>query len=169
MVELINNMAAEDLHSHLDRCCNSSSWVEMMIKDRPFDSLAKMHQRAEHIWQGLSKSDYLEAFEGHPMIGANLEALRKKFTHTSDWSEGEQSGIQTASENTLIELQQANIQYIEQFGYIFIVCATGKTASEMLGLLNQRLNNFPHDEILIAAGEQQKITTIRLNKWLSQL
>lgn len=103
------------------------------------------------------------------MIGANLDELRKKFADTSNWSEGEQSGVESASEDTLVALQAANIKYFERFGYIFIVCATGKSAKEMLDLLLQRIHNPLAQEIGIAAAEQQKITAIRLNKWLSQL
>ena len=169
MIEYVNQMPSEECRVHLHRCCASDSWVKQMEVARPFSSADQMHQKAIEIWNGLTESDFLEAFEGHPMIGANLDELRKKFTDTSSWSEGEQSGVQSASEDTLVSLQTANIQYFERFGYIFIVCATGKSAGEMLGLLLQRIHNSPDEEILIAAGEQQKITTIRLNKWLSQL
>ena len=169
MIEIINSMNNESLMQDFHRCCASSQWTEQMVKARPFASTDHMHEKAIEIWNALSDSDYLEAFEGHPMIGADIEALRAKFTHTSAWSEGEQSGVQSASEDVLLRLQQANIEYLNRFGYIFIVCATGKTAAEMLDLLEARLHNPPDLEMAIAAGEQQKITTIRLKKWLETL
>lgn len=140
-----------------------------MVEHRPFTSIQHLHQIAVQNWTALSTEDFLEAFKGHPMIGADINELRKKFTTTSSWSEGEQSGVEGASEAVLKRLQRANIEYLERFGYIFIVCATGKTAGEMLELLENRLYNEPSVEIHIAAAEQQKITAIRLDKWLEQL
>ena len=169
MLDSINRLDTETLSNGFHRCCASERWVEGMVQALPFTSVEHLQQVAVEVWQGLETTDYLEAFQGHPMIGANLDALRQKFTHTSTWSEGEQAGVQQASEETLLALQQANIAYLERFGYIFIVCATGKSADEMLELLQQRLHNEPDLEIQIAAGEQQKITIIRLHKWLSDL
>jgi len=169
MIDTINSMTNEAAKQDFHRCCASTQWIEQMANARPFTSVDQMHEVAVEIWNELTDRDYLEAFEGHPMIGADIEALRAKFTHTSAWSEGEQSGVQSASEDVLRRLQQANIEYLNRFGYIFIVCATGKTAAEMLALLEARLHNPPDLEMTIAAGEQQKITTIRLSKWLETL
>ena len=97
-------------------------------------------------------------------IGADLDALRKKFASTATWASGEQSGVASADEETLRALQQGNIDYEARYGFIFIVCATGKSAGEMLAILQSRLNNDPETELRIAAAEQAKITRIRLEK-----
>ena len=168
-IEHINQLPLSDFTEALYRCCASSRWANQMATAAPYTSTESLQDKAVDIWSALSNEDYLEAFKGHPMIGADLDALRKKFTHTSEWSEGEQAGMQSASETVLKRLQKANVEYLSRFGYIFIVCATGKSASEMLKMLETRLSNASDVEISIAAGEQQKITTIRLNKWFEQL
>ena len=164
MYEILNAQEEDTRTATLLRCCHSTKWVNTMLSYHPFSSNEDVHQKAIEAWRQVNKEDILEAFRGHPMIGANLEELRKKFQTTSSWSEGEQSGMQKASEETIRELQKANAEYLEKFGYIFIVCATGKTADEMLVLITERLQNSPKEELAIAAGEQQKITSIRLEK-----
>jgi 2-oxo-4-hydroxy-4-carboxy-5-ureidoimidazoline decarboxylase len=119
---------------------------------------------ADEVWAQMGREDYLEAFTHHPQIGASPEALRARFASTSTWSAGEQAGVQAASEEIIERLAEGNALYLKRFGYIFIVCATGKSAAEMLALLEERLPNEPEEELLIAAAEQAKITKIRLNK-----
>ncbi len=111
----------------------------------------------------LSDADWLEAFSCHPPIG-NLDSLRMKFTGNRDWSAGEQSGIADAEEQVLIELAEQNAAYRAKFGFIFIVCATGKSAREMLSILNERIKLRATDELMNAAAEQRKITHLRLDK-----
>jgi 2-oxo-4-hydroxy-4-carboxy-5-ureidoimidazoline decarboxylase len=115
----------------------------------------------------MGKEDHMEAFASHPKIGE--KSLREKFGSTADWAEGEQAGASGADEATLTELAALNESYHQRYGYIFLVCATGKSALEMLEILRSRMDNAPDDEIAIAAGEQNKITSIRLNKLLDQL
>ena len=98
-----------------------------------------------------------------------MAKLREKFATTADWSGNEQASVKQASEEVLQRLADGNEAYYEKFGYIFIVCATGKSAGEMLALLEERLPNDPADEIKIAAGEQEKILEIRLNKLLDEM
>ena len=164
--ELLSTQDLETRKATLFRCCGSTSWADRMADSAPFSSRNDLHHVAIQIWNSLEKEDYLEAFKAHPQIGASVEELRKKFQQTSDWSSGEQSGMQSASEETIQALKVANAQYLEQFGYIFIVCATGKSAEEMLAIIQARLLNDPEKELLIAAKEQEKITTIRLEKLL---
>jgi 2-oxo-4-hydroxy-4-carboxy-5-ureidoimidazoline decarboxylase len=168
-IEQINQLPPSEFREAVYRCCASSRWANQMVKAGPYLSVEGLQDKAVEIWSSMTNEDYLEAFKGHPMIGSDLDALRRKFTHTSEWSEGEQAGMQSASESVLKRLQAANIQYLNRFGYIFIVCATGKSAAEMVGMLEVRLTNLSDVEMTIAAGEQQKITTIRLNKWFEQL
>ena len=166
LVEFLNAKSPEELEEMFLRCCGSTRWAKRMAESAPFSSRNDLHHVAIQIWNALGKEDFLEAFKAHPQIGASVEELRKKFQTTSNWSSGEQSGMEAASEETIQALKEANAQYLERFGYIFIVCATGKSADEMLSIIQGRLPNAPEVELPIAAFEQQKITTIRLEKLL---
>jgi len=150
----------------LRQCCVSETWVVRMLGARPFESEYELYADAETCWQGLDQTDYLQAFEGHPKIG-DVGSLRAKYANTKVLAAGEQAAVSDADEQTLRALAEGNAAYEARFGYIFIVCATGKSAEEMLSLLNARLHNAPDDELAIAAAEQNKITLIRLQKMLS--
>ena len=115
----------------------------------------------------MEAADFMQAFASHPKIGE--KHLKEKFASTANWAEGEQAGAANAGEETIKQLPTHNETYLEKFGYIFLVCATGKTAEEMLAILLEREGNEPAQELQIAAGEQNKITSIRLNKLCSQL
>lgn len=134
-----------------------------MLARRPFASAAELFATGDEVWENLSRDDWLEAFAAHPRIG-DLDGLRKRFATTADWASHEQSGVVAACEEILRQLADGNRRYEERFGYIFIVCATGKTATEMLDILNARLGNAPEHELAIAAAEQAKITRLRLEK-----
>jgi 2-oxo-4-hydroxy-4-carboxy-5-ureidoimidazoline decarboxylase len=159
----INAWTDDEAFSSFHRCCGSARWSEQMARLRPFDSEVALFDAAERVWWGLAPADWLEAFAAHPKIG-DRDAMRAKFAATADWSAREQAGIEGASEDVLRELAEANVRYEERFGYLFIVCATGKTAGAMLALLNDRLPNDPDLEIKVAAAEQAKIARIRLEK-----
>lgn len=137
----------------------------MMMTYFPADNPEELLEKAEEIWYECSEDDWKEAFAQHPKIG-DVESLTGKFASTAQWASGEQSGVKAATAETIAALAEGNRLYEEKFGYIFIVCATGKPAEEMLGLLQQRLNNEPEDEIRIAAAEQNKITKLRIIKLL---
>lgn len=159
-----NTLGVQKAEIELLKCCGSSNWVSNMLLQYPFKNKAVLLKWAEKYWyEHCQKTDWLEAFSHHPKIG-DLDSLTKKFAATKDWSAGEQSGVDTASQQTLEALAAGNQTYENKFGYIFIVCATGKSAGEMLALLEARLDNKPEDEIHIAMGEQHKITLIRLEK-----
>ena len=136
-----------------------------MINSCPFQNKNELLKMAKKIWFSLSGQDWLEAFSHHPKIG-DIESLQSKFQKTAKLSESEQKSISHVSEDILKEIAEGNQLYEKKFGYIFIVCATGKTAEEMLALLNERLKNDPEAELLIAAKEQNKITRLRLEKLL---
>ena len=145
----------------LTGCCGSTRWVDLMLARRPFGSAAALHDVAVGSWNALSEDDWKEAFSHHPKIGErNLH--HAKFAATRHLSEREQSSVASASTQVLDQLAEANRTYEARFGYIFIVCASGKTADEMLSLVRARLLNDPKKEIQIAAGEQAKITALRL-------
>jgi 2-oxo-4-hydroxy-4-carboxy-5-ureidoimidazoline decarboxylase len=159
----INAWTEDEAIASFRSCCGSMRWSEQMARIRPFDSEVALFEAAERVWWGLDRADWLEAFAAHPKIG-DRDAMRAKFAATAAWSAREQSGIEGASEDVLQELAEANVRYEERFGYLFIVCATGKAAEEMLALLEHRLPNDPDLEIKAAAAEQAKITRIRLEK-----
>jgi 2-oxo-4-hydroxy-4-carboxy-5-ureidoimidazoline decarboxylase len=145
----------------LTACCGASRWVERMLARRPFGSADALLTAARDEWFALAEADWREAFAHHPRIG-DREALRARFPATAHLSEREQSGVAGAADDVLEALAGANRDYEARFGYIFIVCATGKTAEEMLALLRDRLGNDAADEIRIAAAEQARITALRL-------
>lgn len=147
--------------------CGSPNWVAQMCAARPFESTDALHAAADKIFDTLEPRDWMAAFAHHPKIG-DLESLKAKYAGNEEWSGGEQSGVDSASEETLLALSKGNEDYEARFKYIFIVCASGKSAKEMLQLLQGRLDNEPDDELKIAAAEQQKITHLRMDKWLQE-
>ena len=149
----------------LETFCGSRRWVQSMLDARPFSDSAALFAAAESAFATLERDDWLEAFAAHPKIG-DLEGLRARFPTTHQLSSGEQAGVAGASEDILQRLAAGNTAYQERFGYLFIVCASGKGAGEMLALLEERLHNEPDRELEIAAGEQAKITRLRLHRWL---
>jgi OHCU decarboxylase len=157
------------------RCCGSSRWAQKMAAERPFTSVDAMFRAAEATWSGLDRADWLEAFAAHPQIGQRAGGSggsggpgEAGGADTARWSAEEQAGMSAAAEATRLRLASANREYEARFGYIFIVCATGKTAGAMLELLERRLPNDPDAEIQIAADEQRTITRLRLAKLLDE-
>lgn len=141
-------------------CCGSARWAMAVIKRRPYRDLAQLQTTAAEAWSHCGREDFLEAFSHHPRIG-DKAALKLKFAG------GEQGSIAKASDATIDALARGNADYEKRFGHIFIVCAAGKSADEMLALLNARLGNDAAQELAIASGEQAKITKLRLAKLLS--
>jgi len=170
MIEPLKHLNTVDVeqakHAFL-QCCTSIVWVEKMVSSRPYNSEEQLRNVADKHWRGLNEADYLEAFEGHPKIG-DVNSLRAKYANTKALASGEQSSVAHADESTLTALAQGNSEYETRFGFIFIVCATGKSANEMLALLQTRLPNRREQEIVNAAEEQRKIFQIRLNKLLEE-
>jgi 2-oxo-4-hydroxy-4-carboxy-5-ureidoimidazoline decarboxylase len=162
-LDIINESPEADARAALLRCCGSRRWAEVMLSRRPFAAAAELYAAADEFWAGLGRADWLEAFAAHPRIG-DLDSLRRKFAATATWSAGEQAGVAGAADEVLRELAEGNRRYEERFGHIFIICATGKTAPELLQALRERLQNMPDEELAIAAAEQAKITRLRLEK-----
>jgi len=163
----ISHMTLDDLNA-LDegaaagaflRCCGSPVWARQMAAARPFADAAAMSATGDAIWWALDRADWLEAFSAHPRIGAGRAGGA-----AANWSDDEQRGVADAGDETRRRLAEANREYEARFGYIFIVCATGRTAGEMLALLDGRLRHDADDELQIAAEEQRRITQLRLRK-----
>ena len=164
-LESLNSLTISDANEQFETCCGAANWVEKMNQNRPFQNKDDLYQKSESIWFSLSSKDWLEAFIHHPKIG-DIDSLRKKFHNTKSISENEQSGVNDAAESTLKDLAESNQLYQDKFGFIFIICATGKSADEMLALIKIRLNNNANAEMRNAAKEQNKITQLRLEKLL---
>ena len=158
-----DHLDAKQKKTILHQCCGSANWVNKMLEALPAEDLVDLLEIAEEQWYACQEQDWREAFSHHPKIG-DIESLKEKFAATAHWAEGEQAAVQEASQQTLQELAAGNQAYEQRFGYIFIVCATGKSAGEMLQLLNLRLYNNPEEEMQIAMEEQNKITKLRLEK-----
>jgi 2-oxo-4-hydroxy-4-carboxy-5-ureidoimidazoline decarboxylase len=163
----LNKLGDDAARVEFLKCCGSVRWAETMASRRPFSNMPLLLETGDLEWNRVSQADWKEAFGAHPRIG-DVGALRKEFSSTSGWAEGEQSAVFSADEKVLLRLMTGNFLYRKRFGYLFIVCATGKSAGEMLALLEQRLKNDPQEEIMLAAREQQKITRLRLEKLLSE-
>lgn len=164
-LEKLNNAPREIAEARFLDCCGSRDWARKMTGTRPFADVTDLLDQAGQIWQNLTPEDWLEAFAAHPKIGARKAAPLQQ-AQSAEWSRGEQSGTRTANESVLDALAEANRLYEKKFGYIFIVCATGKSAEEMLDNCRERLGNDADLEIRMAAQEQRKITEIRLKKLL---
>jgi 2-oxo-4-hydroxy-4-carboxy-5-ureidoimidazoline decarboxylase len=162
--QVLNQLTGDALRAALARCCGAQRWIEGMLAAHPFASDAALFACAERVWSGLTREDYIEAFSHHPRIGEDVAALRARFAGTATWASQEQAGVAGADEATLEALAENNRRYLARFGYIFIVCASGKSAAEMSRLLLARLDNAPDQELAIAAGEQARITRLRLEK-----
>ena len=159
-----NKLDTETASAELFKCCGSKRWVKQMMGYFPFTTEDKLFEHARTIWYNINDStDYLEAFTHHPKIG-DVKSLKEKFASTSEWAGNEQSGVKNAQARTIQELSELNEAYYKKFGFIFIVCATGKSAEEMLELLKTRIDNSKEEEIGLAMGEQFKITLLRLQK-----
>jgi len=155
--------SADDARELLRTCCGSSRWVDRMQARRPFGSLEALLDAARAEWFALTPADWQEAFAAHPRIG-DLSSLRERFAGTRHLAAHEQSGVDGAPKDVLAALAAGNAAYKHKFGCIFIVCATGLTAEEMLARLRARLTNDRATEIGVAAEEQARITELRLRR-----
>lgn len=160
-----NALSPAEAMQRLADCCVSQSWISGVLDRRPYAGGEDLREAATSVWRSLDEPDWLEAFEGHPKIG-DVNSLKAKYASTGHLAAAEQSGVATATDDTIERLAAGNSAYEQRFGFIFIVCATGKTAEEMLALLEQRLDNSRDREIIIAAEEQLKILLLRLEKLL---
>ena len=154
---------AED---ELLKCCSSTAWAQWMARRRPFANPDRLLDAAGEIWWRLDPEDWRQAFRAHPQIGQRQSTAHKS-TQAQAWSAQEQSGIGHADPEVTTDLEEANREYLSKFGYIFIVCASGKNAEEMLAILRSRLSNSAEQEIRVAAEEQNKITLLRLQKLMT--
>ena len=162
----LNNLNIDAATEAFNRCCTASRWIDRMVQGRPYASLKLLQENATSTWDAMKPTDFIEAFDGHPKIG-DPESLKKKYRVTLETASAEQSGVNSASDQILNQLAEFNTRYEEKFGFIFIVYASGKSAAQMLDILTKRIQNAPDEEIKVAAVEQHKITTNRLNQLIA--
>lgn len=164
-LQQLNTAPNAQAEAELRKCCGSRKWARRLLERRPFVDVNDLLANADSVWWSLDGADWLEAFSHHPRIGEKKAAAAQP-AGAQAWSAQEQSRASAAAAETLHTLEQANRDYERQFGYIFIVCATGKSSEEILALLRGRMSNSPANELRVAAGEQAKITQLRLVKLL---
>jgi len=140
-------------------CCGSKVWVSEMVSRRPYGSLDEMLAASDKAWSRTNENDWHEAFAHHPRIGDRL---------ATGWPGGEQSRVLDAAEGEQEALAEVNRAYEERFGHIYIVCASGRKAAEMLADARGRIKNDSATELRVAAAEQHKITQLRLRKLLGE-
>jgi len=158
-----NVMSAEDAAKAVLPCCGSEAWARGLTGQRPFATFEDLSKASDAVWLALPERDWVQAFESHPRIGqAHAKAATAK---SLAWSEGEQAAA-NPDDAARAALALGNAAYEAKFGRIFIVCATGKSAAEMLVILKKRMENDAATEIREAAEQQRLITQIRLRKWL---
>lgn len=153
----LDAMSEQDVAAAFRSCCGSSRWVDGMTDRRPFRSRGAVMKAADEEWSKCTSRDWLEAFSHHPRIGDQ---------QAEGSAAAEQAGARNADESTRDELLAINRAYEEKFGHIYIVCATGKSADDMLQIARGRMSNNADTELRIAAEEQRKILHIRLSKLL---
>lgn len=166
-LDTLNSLSEAQAAKAFHDCCAAERWVAGMVKGRPYTDVETLERQADRAWSMLDEEDYLQAFAAHPRIG-DIEALRASFSAAHRLAAAEQAAVVHADDEVLQWLAEGNAAYEAKFGFIFVVCANGKSAAQMLALLEGRLVNNRDQELQNAAEEQRKINQIRLKKLLSK-
>ena len=162
-IEQLNELPDSDAQALVSQWCASDKWVSKVVAGRPYQNKDHLIEMASRYWQQMQESDLLQAYAAHPLIG-DVDLLRQKYANTA---RAEQGQVMQADEGVLAELARLNLAYRDRFGFIFIVFASGKSAAEMLALLQERITNSREVELANAANEQEKIMQLRLNQYLA--
>jgi len=162
-----NLLRTEEAAKEILPCCGSRAWANSMAFSRPVEDVATLLATSDRIWRDLSAADWLEAFQSHPRIG-ETERPRESAARFLSWSAEEQSHAAESDDSLKQALAQGNREYEQRFHRIFIICATGKSADEILANLRHRLNNDEATELREAAEQQRQIAEMRLRKWLAE-
>jgi 2-oxo-4-hydroxy-4-carboxy-5-ureidoimidazoline decarboxylase len=161
-----NGLPLEEAAQDILPCCGSRTWASCLASKRPIQDEASLLEFSDKIWHGIGEAAWLEAFRSHPRIG-ETHAEKTVAAQSAAWSEQEQKKVATADEAIKTALKWGNREYEQKFGRIFIVCAAGKSASEILEILRRRLHNDDATELRQAAEEQWQIMRLRLKKWIA--
>jgi 2-oxo-4-hydroxy-4-carboxy-5-ureidoimidazoline decarboxylase len=167
MLKRWNLLPAHEAAEEILACCGAQAWANGLVERRPFENEVSLIAASDEIWNRLGARDWMEAFAKHPRIGERKAPVTAS-AKSGAWSAQEQRVVAKAAEAVQLALAEGNREYEEKFGRVFIVCATGKSASDMLETLQRRLGNDEAGELREAAEEQRKITNLRLKKWLSE-
>ena len=162
-VEELDRLPPADAADALRACCGASAWVERMVARRPFETLGELLRASDEVCGELSPTDWLEAFAHHPRIG-ETKAAAATAASAQRWSAAEQAGAAASAADVKDALAEANRAYEARFGFIFIICASGLNAADVLAALRERLHNDPETELRGAAEQQRQITRLRLEK-----
>ena len=160
-----NQLSAQEAAQEIVPCCGSQAWARAMAEQRPVQDEMSMINLSDRIWHQLREEDWMEAFARHPRIGER-KAPEAAPAQSASWSAQEQERVSAAGQRIRDDLAVANAQYEDRFGRVFLICATGKSAAEILEILQRRLQNDDATEWLEAAEQQRQITNLRLKKWL---
>ncbi|RXH55011.1 2-oxo-4-hydroxy-4-carboxy--5-ureidoimidazoline (OHCU) decarboxylase [Granulicella sibirica] len=164
MLNRWNALAPDAAAAAILPCCGSTAWAAGVAAARPVETADALYELSDVVWRELPREAWLEAFASHPRIGQKHAVATAQ---SLAWSDGEQSAA-NPDELAKAALAEGNRAYEDRFQRIFIVCATGRSATEMLAILHQRMKNDPETELLEAAEQQRQITQLRLRKWLEQ-
>jgi OHCU decarboxylase len=165
-LERLNALPYDDAVAAFVQCCAARAWADRMAGGRPFDSVPELFALADRMWDELGPPAWREAFAGHPRIG-QVKADGDPGGRAPRWSAEEQAGVQRGGADERAELAEAQREYEHRFGHIFLICATGLGADEMLAALRKRMGNDAETELRVAAAEQARITRLRLRKLLN--
>ena len=160
-----NAAGATEAKNAMLACCGSKRWADAMVALRPIASVFALSEEADRVWAIMQEADWLEAFACHPRIGERKVSMHAG-AQSAAWSRTEQARASAASDHVLAEIADGNQRYEQLFGFTYIVCATGKSADEMLAILKRRLGSTRESELREAAEQQRQIMQIRLGKWL---
>lgn len=166
-LEVLNAKTHQQAIDWFALTCTSSKWCKLMVENRPYNTIEALLKAAEKHWQTLHENDIKEALAGHPMIG-DITSLKAKYSHTQTLATHEQSGMDSATDEVFSMLKTLNEEYLKRHGFIFIICATGLSAEQMLSAISLRLYNNTEQELQTAAAEQLKITSLRITNALCQ-
>ncbi len=161
-----NGLSADEAAGEILPCCGSTAWARGMAARRPIVYETSLLAASDEVWKSLPESDWMEAFCNHPRIGESRSPASIP-ARSAAWSGEEQRRVGTATEDVKVALAKENFAYEQRFGRIFIVCATGKSAPEILEILRRRLRNDESTELHEAAEQQRQIARLRLKKWLA--
>lgn len=161
-----NRLSAKQAEEEIVACCDSRVWARRMAARRPILDEALLLRASDEVWRSLSEQDWMEAFESHPRIGESRPTPSVDRRAVA-WSANEQRNVSREIDTVKAALAEGNREYEQRFGRIFIVCATGKTGSEILEILRNRLHNDRATEMREAAEQQRQIARLRLKRWLS--
>ena len=170
----LNALPAGQAHELFLKCCGSQAWARAMTGRRPFVDRAGLGREADTIWRSLGRGDWLQAFSAHPRIGESAvtggtgpaDTGKPAAPESDRWAAREQMGMDAASDAIRRRMDRGNREYEARFGFIYLVCATGRGAEDLLAILEARLTHSPDEELRVAAEEQRTITQLRLEKLL---